>query len=189
MSSMPSSSSSRAAWITSFFVVSLAAVGCAPAQACPAVTTAAAPRASVHDRSVYRFDFVLGTSDGSGAAPTTSSFTLSMQEGDKGEVHVGKNVALSQPSVAPSGAPAPSVGSTSARQDVGLKVAAQFRTVGEEPLLDVSLEMSTFDPPSTIRKVVAKSDALAFSGKPVVVTSLEEDHKRYQLTVTATKVR
>jgi hypothetical protein len=189
MSSIASSSSSRAAWITGLFVLTLGAGGCAPPQTCPAVTTAAAPRPSAHDRSVYRFDFGLTASDGTGAAPTTSSFTLTMQEGDKGEVHVGKNVSLSPPSTATSGAAAPGVGSNGARQDVGLKVAAQFRAVGDEPLLDVSLEMSTFDPPSTIRKVVAKSDALAFAGKPVLVTSLEEDHKRYQLTVTATKVR
>jgi hypothetical protein len=186
MSLSSSSSSSCAAWIIISFALSAVATGCAPQQACPAVTTAAAPRANAHDRLVYRFDFGLSTSDGTSAAPITSSFTLSMQEGDKGEVHVGKNVALS----APSGA-GPTTSSTASgpRQDVGLKVAAQFRTVGDEPLLDVSLEMSSFDPPSTIRKVVAKSDVLAFAGKPVLVTSLEEDHKRYQLTVTATRVR
>ena len=133
---------------------------------------------------MYRFDFGLTASDGTGGAPTTSSFTLNLQEGDKGEVHVGKNVLLSAPSP-PSGTASPG----GPRQDVGLKVAAGFRAVGDEPLLDVSLELSTFDPPSTIRKVVAKSDALAFAGKPVLVTSLEEDHKRYQLTVTATRVR
>ncbi len=191
-SSSSSSSSSRAsqlAWITLFCALPLGAIGCAPQQVCPAVTTAAAPH-TAHDRPVYRFDFGLSTSDGTGAAPTTSSFTLSMMEGDKGEVHVGKNVALSSPSVATSpGSGAPMSTGGGPRQDVGLKVAAQFRAVGDEPLVDVSLEMSSFDPPSTIRKVVAKSDVLAVAGKPVLVTSLEEDHKRYQLTVTATRVR
>lgn len=186
MSFSPSSSSSRVAWIIVSFVLSSAAMGCAPQQACPAVTTAAAPHPHAHDRPVYRFDFGLSTSDGTGAAPTTSSFTLSMQEGDKGEVHVGKNVALSAPSV---GGAAASSTASGPRQDVGLKVAAQFRVVGDDPLLDVSLEMSSFDPPSTIRKVVAKSDVLASAGKPAIVTSLEDDHKRYQLTVTATRVR
>jgi len=187
MSSSSSSASSRAAWILfSFVALSSTALGCAPQQACPAVTTAAAPRPAAHERMVYRFDFGLTATDGTGAgtAPTTSTFTLNLQEGDKGEVHVGKNVALSSGTATTGG---PSSGGP--RQDVGLKVAAQFRAVGDEPLLDVSLEMSAFEPPSTIRKVVAKSDTLAFAGKPVLVTSLEEDHKRYQLTVTATRVR
>ena len=185
-SSSPFVSSARGAWITVSLALSLAALGCAPQQACPAVTTAAGPPVRAHERHVYRFDFGLSTSDVAGGATTASSFTLSMQEGDKGEVHVGKNVALATPS-APGSTPPTST--SGARQDVGLKVGAQFRVVGDEPLLDVSLEMSSFDPPSTIRKVVAKSDVLAFAGKPVLVTSLEEDHKRYQLTVTATRVR
>lgn len=182
--SSSSSSSSRAAGIIGSLFLSLAAVGCAPQQACPAVTTAAAPRPVAHDRPVYRFDFGLSATDGAGGTPSTTSFTLNLQEGDKGEVHVGKNVALATAAPA-SGGPPPAA----PRQDVGLKVAAQFRTMGDEPLLDVSLEMSTFEPPSTIRKVVAKSDTLTFAGKPVLVTSLEEDHKRYQLSVTATRVR
>lgn len=185
MSSSSSSSISPRTWITSFFVLALALGGCAPRETCPAVTTAAAPHAPPTDRAVYRFDFGLTTNDGTGA-PTTSSFTLNLQEYDKGEVHVGKNVALSSASPP---APGPNGGAGGPRQDVGLKVAAQFRVVGGEPLLDTSLEMSAFDPPSTIRKVVAKSDAVATAGKPVLVTSLEEDHKRYQLTVTATRVR
>lgn len=56
-------------------------------------------------------------------------------------------------------------------------------------LLDVSVEMSTFDPPTTIRKVVAKGNALASVGKPAQVLSLDDEHKRYQLTVTPTKLR
>jgi hypothetical protein len=187
MSSSLSSSSSHAPWIIVFFAaLSFSVVGCASREACPAVTTAAAPRPPAHDRLVYRFDFVVSANDAAGgAATTTSSFTLNLQEGDKGEVHVGKNVALSTSGPSTSGGP--STGGP--RQDVGLKVAAQFRAVGDDPLLDVSLEMSAFEPPSTIRKLVAKSDTLAFAGKPVLVTSLEEDHKRYQLTVTATRVR
>lgn len=189
MSSSLSSSSSHTPWITFFFAAVLSslssiAIGCAPREACPAVTTAAAPRPRAHEHLVYRFDFAVTSTDSTGGAPTTSLFTLNMLEGDKGEVHVGKNVALS-PSPPPAGGP--SAGGP--RQDVGLKVAAHFRVIGEDPLLDVSLEMSAFEPPSTIRKIVAKSDTLAFAGKPVLVTSLEEDHKRYQLTVTATRVR
>ena len=97
---------------------------------------------------------------------------------------VGKNVALS----APAAPGAPSVGA-SPRQDVGTKVKAQFRTTGDDVLLDVTVEMSTFDPPTTVRKMVAKGSALASVGKPALVTSLDDANKRYQLTVTPTKLR
>ena len=179
-----SSSSSRAAWIIGALVTTLTAVGCAPQQTCPSVTTAAGPHAASQDRHIYRFDFVVTTIDGSGAAPVPSSFTMTLQEHDKGEMHVGKNVSLAPP---PSPSGAPSSGS-SPRQDVGLKVVANFHMAGEEPLMDVGLEMSSFDPPTSIRKVVSKSEALVAVGKPVLVTSLDDDHKRHQLTVTATRI-
>lgn len=49
--------------------------------------------------------------------------------------------------------------------------------------------MSAFEPPTSVRKMVAKGNALATSGKSALVTTLEDDHKKYQLTVTPTKLR
>jgi hypothetical protein len=132
---------------------------------------------------VYRFDFALTSSDGNGAAPNVS-FTLNLQEGQKGEVVIGKNVPLSAPSVGP-GPAAPAA----PRQDVGLKVTAAFRTLGDDVLLEVTTEMSAFEPPSTVRKVVAKGNALASANRPSLVTSLDDDRKHYQLMVTPTKLR
>lgn len=176
--------SSSSSTVATVIFLSLSAFGCAPQQVCPSVTTAAGPPGTHPERRVYRFDFGLSTTDGSGGPPVTSSFSVTLSEGDKGEVHVGKNVALSTAS--PGNSPAP----PAPRQDVGLKVAAQFRMMGgEDPLVDTSLEMSAFEPPTSIRKVVAKSDAVAPAGKPVIVTMLDDDHKRYQLTVTSTRVR
>ena len=182
--------------------LSFAAVGCMPQQTAPppvasVATPPAASAPALHsgngnafDRHVYRLDFVLSTNDGSGA-PATTSFTLHLGEFDKGEVHVGKNVALSPPPPSTGGPPGgPSMGG-SARQDVGVKIAASFRTVavGDDIFLEIVTEMSSFDPPTTIRKVVAKGNALAPAGKATLVTSLDDDHKHYQLTVTPTKVR
>ena len=191
------------------FTVSLvlsAAAGCMPQQQAPpaAASASLAPPASASpsppmvaassprlsgDRHVYRFDFVLTTIEGNGS-PSNTSFTLNLQDGERGEMVVGKNVALytAPPAAGPTAAAGPAfVGSP--RQDVGMKVLAVFRTQGDDVLLDVNVELSTFDPPSTIRKVVARGNALASPGKPAIVTTLDDDHKRYQLTVTPTKLR
>ncbi len=152
----------------------------APPPVASASTTAAAPHPR-SERHVYRLDFVLTTSEGTGA-PSSTSFTLNLQELEKGEVVVGKNVVISPPSPGPNPGAGP-------RQDVGTKVVATFQTLGDDVILDVSVEMSTFDPPSTVRKMVTKGNALASAGKPSLVTSLEDEHKRYQLTVTPTKLR
>ena len=72
-----------------------------------------------------------------------------------------------------------------------MKVAASFRmaATGDDVVLDVVTEMSTFDPPTTVRKMVMKGNAIASAGKPALVTTLEDDHKKFQLTVTPTKLR
>ena len=149
----------------------------------PASSPQAPPRtAGSSERHVYRFDFVLSSDEG-GAAPTSASFTLNLQELEKGEVVFGKNVALSTAGATASG-PAPI-----ARQDVGIKVSVICRAVGDEVVLEVSAEVSSFEPPSTVRKVVSRGSALATPGKPSLVATLDEDHQRHRLTVTATKLR
>lgn len=157
----------------------LASSGCAaPRQAPPAATAKRDAQSGRPERHVYRFDFVLSSNDGTAPSPATS-FTLNLEEGDKGEVHVGKNVVLQSPS---------STGAAP-RQDVGLKVGARWNAAGDDVLLEVVTEMSAFEPPTTIRKVVTKGDAVAPAGKPTLVASLDDDHKHYQLMVTPTKLR
>lgn len=184
-------------------LLSAAGAGCAPGQACPPATTAtqSSPSTAVGatklppvDRHVYRFDFVLTSTDGSSAPPGGgTTFSLVLQEADKGEVVLGKNVALS-PSPSPSPSPPGGGAATppwSARQDVGMKVAASYRMTGagDDVVLDVVTEMSTFEPPSSVRKMVMKGNAIAAPGKPALVTTLDDDHKKFQLTVTPTKLR
>jgi len=181
-------------------VLSAAAVGCAPQQACPPATTAtqSSPATAVGhgslptvDRHVYRFDFVLAANDGSAPGGAGTTFSLVLQEAEKGEVVVGRNVSLATPPPPPpAGGPGPSIGST-ARQDVGTKVAASFRMTssGDDVILDVATELSTFEPPTSVRKMVMKGNAIATPGKPALVTTLDDDHKKLQLTVTATRLR
>lgn len=191
-------SSNRLLALTSLLALSAFAFGCAPQPTAPPAVSphpttsnaASTPPQNVGgERHVYRLDFVLTSSDGTSPA-TSTAFTLNLQEYDKGEMMVGKNVPLTLPSVGPSGGAATSGASQATpRQDVGLKVAAQWRASGEDLLLEVSTEMSAFEAPSSIRKVVAKGGALASAGKSSVITTMESDNKKYQLTVTPTKLR
>ena len=189
--------SNRLLAFASLLALSAFALGCAPqAQAAPPPVLSARPTTNAAstppqnvggDRHVYRLDFVLTSGDGTSPA-TSTAFTLNLQEFDKGEMMVGKNVPLNPAATA--GAPGSSGTSSSVpRQDVGLKVAVQWRASGDDLLLDVSTEMSAFEAPSSIRKVVAKGGALASAGKSTVVTTMESDNKKYQLTVTPTKLR
>lgn len=171
--------------------LSVASAGCIDrrASAAPAATATSSgpsstttPTSAIADRHVYRFDFVFTTSDG--GTSTATSFTLNLEDAQRGEVLVGKNVSLS---AAPAGGGPPSGGP---RQDVGLKVVAVFWTMGgDDALLELTTEMSTVEGQSSIRKVVSKGDALATPGKSTLVMSLDDEHKRYQLTVTPTKLR
>jgi hypothetical protein len=188
---------STSASLLTVLTLSFAAAGCAPQRACPAAAaTTTTTRATLppEDRHVYRLDFVLATTD-RGGSPQDTSFSLNLRESEKGEVMIGKNVAVAGPSPVPgptpgtSGAVAALALHGAARQDVGLKVHAQFRTLGDDVLLEVLSELSAFDAPSTVRKIAARGNALAVSGKSAVVAVLEDDHKRYQLSVTPTKLR
>ena len=132
---------------------------------------------------VYKLDFVLTAKEGATATPTT--FTLTLLEGNHGEVHIGKNVPLA--TAAPSTGAGAGLGGP--RQDVGLKVRVQYRTVGDDVLLEVSTELSALEGGGSIRKVTAQGNALASAGKASPVVSLDEDKKHYELTVTPTKLR
>jgi len=128
---------------------------------------------------VYRLDFTVAESDG-GKAPTSTSYTLNLEERHSGEIKVGTNVALS--------GPAP--GATM-RADVGLRLRASFTTVGDDLLVDDEVEISATQGSQTFRKMAATGNALIAPGKPALVASVEDPigHKRYQVTVRATRLR
>lgn len=128
---------------------------------------------------VYRLDFTVVESDG-GKAPTSTSYTLNLEERHSGEIKVGSNVALS----------GPTPGATM-RADVGLRLRASFTTVGDDLLVDDDIEVSATQGSQTFRKMAATGNALIAPGKPALVASVEDPigHKRYQVTVRATRLR
>jgi hypothetical protein len=158
--------------LASLFVV-LSLVGCASPRPAPAApSTARAP-----ERPVYRLDFVLSADDPSGA-PSSTSFTLNLEEHEKGEAMVGENVVLG-------GA---ATGTGAVRQDVGAKLKTRYRTVGDDLLLEVEMELST-SRASDIAKVHAVTNALAAPGKSSLVAVLDDRHRQYRLAVTPTRLR
>lgn len=150
--------------------LSATAVACAPV-ATPPPSIAHMPR----ERHVYRLDFVVTAGDPS-KAPAPSKYTVNVEEERHAEIHVGANVPL---------------GNGNVRQDVGLRLHCELSTVGDDLLLHNDTELSAADAPPAIHKVSARGDALVSPGKPALVASLEEpvSHTRYEVTVTATKLR
>jgi hypothetical protein len=193
--------SSSFARLAGTLALSVTSAGCAAQpHACPATASAVdvdaraskpsaqpAPPPRPSERHVYRLDFVLRTEE-AGTAPASTSFTLTLGEFERGEVMVGKNLPLPSAATAPPGTPS-AVPPLGGRQDVGMKVVATCHVVGEDVLLEVSTELSAFEPPSGIRKMVSRGNALASPGKPALVTTLDVDHGRHELTVTATRLR
>jgi hypothetical protein len=128
---------------------------------------------------VYRLDFVVSENE-AGKAATSSSYTLNLVEHTAGQIKMGTNVAL------PGGSP----GSTM-RVDVGLFLRARFSSVGDDLLVESDVEISAAKDAQNIRKLSAKGNAQVIPGKPALLASVEEpmSHKRYQITVAATKLR
>lgn len=157
-------------------LASLAACARPEPASSPTTTSAKVTKGSLADRSIYRLDFVL-TDAAPGAAPVTTSFTLTLPELETGEVMVGENVSLTPPSGPP------------LRQDVGTRVKAIVRSVGNDVLVEAHVEMSASDLPTSVRKLTSVGSAFASSGKPALVAKLDDPHRRVELTVTPTKVR
>jgi hypothetical protein len=159
---------------------------------CPKAADVPVPAAKVslppEIAHVYRLDFVL--------APG-GSYTMEVEENRNGEILVGANVPLQVAPSAASSTPGavPPVAFVSPRQDVGLKLRAQVRANGDDVLVHTNLEWSFAEGvgvgPTIIHKMVSAGDAIVALGKPVLFQSIDDpqDKKRYQLTVTATKLR
>jgi hypothetical protein len=125
---------------------------------------------------VHRLEFVVAESDG-GKVTETNSYTFILEENHSGELRVGANVAL-QPSAS--------------RIDVGRDLRVVYTMIGDDLLLQTAVEISSAEDATVIRRITVKADALVSPGKsPALVTSLEDpvSHRRYQVTVTATRLR
>ena len=180
--------SQSVAFVATCLVLSAAPVGCvavyprAPIErpasasrvaAAPPGTANTAPK-DHEQRHVYRLDFVVSSND-PGKSVSSSSYTLNLDEEQSGEVRMGTNVPLS----------------SQARMDVGLKLKASLTSIRDGLLLQSATEISSFEEPSTIRKITTNGVALLEPGRSALVASLEDpsSHKRFQVTATATKLR
>jgi hypothetical protein len=157
----------------------LALIGCAAQPSMCAASVASMPKQAraprpPEQRRVFRLDFVVSTTDASKPV-ASSTYTLNLEEEHGGELHLGTNVALS----------------AQARQDVGLKIHCSYEMVGEDLLLHNSTEISSFDDPPAIRKISTSGDGVVTPGKLALIDSLEDpvSHRRYEVAVTATKLR
>ncbi len=171
-------------------VIAAALVLSGPLLGYEAATHAAPPPKGRH---VYRLDYALTVTE-PGKAATTSAYVLNIEEGSGGDLHAGANVPLvSGPS-----------GHLSPRQDVGVKLRSNLTRAGGDLILHSDVELSGVEPgiplenfdlpdprPRTIHKISAGDDAVVTPGKSALVASVEEPttHARYEVTVTATKLR
>jgi hypothetical protein len=127
---------------------------------------------------LYRMDYVVSAKDSAGAA-TSSAYTMFVEERRTGDLRVGANVPLA-------------AGPSAARTDIGLKIRNQTAQLADEAMaIQTDVEMSWAEEGNGIHKLAASSDALVLPGQPTLVASLDDPstHKRYQVSVTATKLR
>jgi hypothetical protein len=176
----------------------IVAISSSPPTQAPVDSDAARSSASPQpERSMMRFDFVL-TSTEPGKPPTSSTYTLNLEEGVSGEIRVGENVPLqSPPSHAPGTAGSASLSMGAVRMDVGTKLKASFTPSQSGFVLHSDFENSAVDPnpmPNQavpIRKISLRGDALVSLGKSSLIASSEDpiSHRKYELGATATKLR
>jgi hypothetical protein len=138
--------------------------------------TTGQPRAPEEPRPLYRLDFAVTTTD-QAKPPVANTYTLHLLNATSGELKVGSNIAL-----------APS----NNRVDVGLRIHCTVGTSGDGLLLHNLVEISSLiDPVATMRKMFSSGVTFVTLGNPTTMASVEDPdtHRRYQVMVTATKVR
>lgn len=126
------------------------------------------------DKPIYRLDFQLTTTE-PGKAPTTTTFSLNLAEERHGEATIGENIAL------PSG-------SSTTRQNIGMRVDATFVTRGPAILIDVETELTERAGATTLHRIATKDAALATPGKKAFVAAIDHDKAHTELSVTPTRL-
>jgi hypothetical protein len=154
----------------------MAADGASHATKSPADATcgSASARRTPADKKLYRVDFTLSSND-VGKPPTTSAYTINLEDETTGEIRMGSNIALS----------------SNARQDVGLMIRTSYVPVDDNILLEATFELSGAEDGGSIRKIMLRGSALLASGKETLLASVEDpiSHKKFQLSATAQKIR
>ena len=163
----------RCGLVAARLVTVVPSVGCVRG-ASPSRAASAPPRSP--KEALYRLDFTISERDPNAAVGTSHAYTLLLEEHRTGHIAIGANVPLGAAS--------------QARMDVGLKVRFQIAAQGENLVLQTDTEMSALEEGLGVRKLSAEGDAFLRPGEPTVVASLDDlaTHKRFQVTVTATKL-
>jgi hypothetical protein len=145
------------------------------------------PAAKAKAHHVYRLDYVVAVHE-PGRPDVTSSHTMNVEEDNSSDLRAGANIPLVI-GAGPGAMSAP-------RQDVGLSLHCNLTRVGEDVLIQQSTELTGPDGasepgPRALHKVSMHGEVVAAMGKPTVVASVEEpvSHARYEVTVTASKLR
>jgi hypothetical protein len=164
----------------SLFVVVVVLFAVLPALGCVHASSSArgsSPPVAKNEH-LYRMDYVVSAKESAGTA-TSSAYTMFVEEHHTGDLRVGANVPITS-------GPAP------VRTDIGLKIRNQTAQLGDDAMaVQTDVEMSWTEEGNGIHKLAASSDALVLPGQPTLVASLDDPstHKRYQVSVTATKLR
>ena len=144
-------------------------------------------RSSGSAHHVYRLDYTVTITE-PGKAAVTDNYTLNVEDGHGGDVHAGANIPLVSST-------SPSLGG-SPRQDVGITLRCDLTRVGNDLLVQTKTELSApgerFGGGAVaIQKITSNSDGVVTPGSSALVASVEEpvSHARYDVTVTATKLR
>ncbi len=133
---------------------------------------------------IYRLDFTLSSNDAKSNVPE-GTFTMNLQENEVGVLSTGRVIAVPVSTASDKG------GAATMRTDVGLSLNESYRMVGGDLLVRSSAEFSGVEDSGVLRKLAAKDEALVTPGKATLVSSIDDasSHKKYQVLVTATKLR
>ncbi len=133
---------------------------------------------------IYRLDFTLSSNDAKSNVPE-GTFTMNLQENEVGLLSTGRFVTL------PANGGTEKASTSTTRTDVGLTLNESYRMVGGDLLVRSNAEFTGIEDAGVLRKLAARDEALVTPGKPTLVSSIDDasSHKKYQVMVTATKLR
>ena len=169
---------SRKTWATLALAAFLLAATSAAAQEAPAEKPPKAPRPV----NLYRMEFVIHESE-DGKLVNTRNYTQLVEEGDWSRVRAGARVPIT-------------TDKGIQYMDVGVRIDYQLSERDAYVGLEVRMEISNFaqgqetkDP--LLRTISSDIKTAVLPGKPTVVSSIDDtaSKRRYQLEVTATKVK
>lgn len=155
--------------------------------------------------SVYKVDFVVAEVE-DGKRVNARTYTLMMEEGKQARANATTRVPITTGSFAPKSASTsgvnPLVNTQYQYMDVGLSLTFRFVQQGDYLMMSGGYNIDTFAMPETAqagsslrmpvtRRISSDVGAAILPGKPTIISSVDDTNskKRYQLEVTATKVK